>query len=306
MKILITGGSGFIGSNLKKRLYRNNYDVLSPSREELDLVNECSVTTFFKKHNFDIVIHCATWDAKWNSKKGPSMILDHNIRMFFNLIREKDHFGRLLCLGSGAEFGKLHYIPLSKENYFDAHVPLDPYGFSKYIINKYIKYIPDTVNLRLFGVFGQHEDWQTRFISNAICRAIYNLPLTIIQDVLFDYLYIEDLLDIIEWFLNYEPKEKVYNICTGKTYSLSDIAKMILEILNKDIPIEVLLKGYGIEYSGDNSRLCSEMHNLQFTPMRKAIGILVQWYQQNINQIPYEVIKENKLVLMAQLEVRNQ
>lgn len=305
MKVMITGGTGFIGLNLQKRL-RNEYDVFSPPRKELDLVNEYSVSAFFKEHNFDTVIHCATWDAKWNSNKDSSMILDHNVRMFFNLVRERNHFGRLLYLGSGAEFSKLHWIPFATEDYFDTHVPVDAYGFSKYIINKYIEHLPGTVNLRLFGVFGQHEDWRTRFISNAICRAIYDLPITIIQDVLFDYLYIEDLLDIIEWFLKNDPKERAYNISTDRIYRLSDLAKMILAVLEKDLPIEVLRKGYGRECSGDNSRLRLEMQDLRFTPMKKAIRALIQWYQEHIDQVPYEEIKENKLVSIAQQETENE
>lgn len=304
MRVLITGGSGFIGLSLKERL-GEEHDVLAPSSKELDLVDEGSVSAFFQERNFDAVIHCATWDAKWNSGKDFSLVLDHNLRMFFNLAREGKHFGRLISLGSGAEFSRPYWLPFATEDYFGTHVPCDPYGFSKYLINKYIEHMPDAVNLRLFGVFGPHEDWRTRFISNAICRAIYGLPITIIQDALFDYLYIEDLLDIMGWFLKNGWKEKAYNICTGRTYRLSDLAKMILEALQKDLPVEVLRKGYGVEYSGDNSRLLTEMPGLEFTPMEGSIRALARWYQEHLDQVPYEEIRENKRVALAQQDYRN-
>lgn len=284
MKVLITGGTGFIGLNLQERL-TNDYDIISPSRQELDLVSEHSVSAFFKEHHFDAVIHCATWDAKWNSTKDPSMILDYNVRMFFNLVRERDKFGKLISLGSGAEFSKPHWIPFVTEAHFDDHVPADPYGFSKYVINKYIEHMHDTVNLRLFGVFGKYEDWQTRFISNAICRAIHDLPIVIHQDVSFDYLYIDDLLNIIEWFLSNTPKEKTYNVCTNKTNRLTALARIILDILGKRLPIEVKQIGYGLEYSGNNARLLSEIKDLQFTPIDQSIKFLCSWYDANINRI---------------------
>jgi len=301
MKIMITGGSGFIGKNLQERLSKN-HNIFAPRRNELDLLDTPSVGAFFKEHYFDGIIHCATWDAKWNSTKDTSIILDHNLRMFFNLVRERDRFGKLICLGSGAEFSKLHWIPFMTEDYFGTHVPTDQYGFSKYIINKYINHMEDTVNLRLFGVFGKYEDWQTRFISNAICRAIYDLPIIIYQDVAFDYLYIDDLLNIIEWFLYNTSKEKTYNVCTNTTNLLTTLAGMVLDALGKKLPVEVIQTGYGREYSGNNSLLLSEIKNLRFTPITESIKDLCRWYIAHIDQIPYQMIKENARIAFLSCE----
>jgi UDP-glucose 4-epimerase len=302
MKILITGGNGFIGRNLKDGLSKR-HDVAGPSSHELNMLDERSVDAYLGLHKFDAVIHCATWDAKWNSDKEASRILDHNLRMFFNLSRSGEKYGRLISMGSGAEFSKTHWVPLMKEDYFDTHVPEDQYGYSKYIINKYITHMDDTVNRRLFGVFGSHEDWQTRFISNAICRAIHNLPIVIYQDVAFDYLYIDNLADIVDKFLANEIKEKTLNVCTGATHLLTSLAGLVLEALGKDLPVEVVEPGLGREYSGNNSLLLSEMGNIRFTPMAEAIKELCGWYLARIEQIPLDVIKENaRITFLKKME----
>lgn len=281
MKILITGGSGFIGLNLQERLSREHI-IFAPRSNELDLLNEAAVKDYFKNNNFDAVINCATWDATQYSQKDKSKILEHNLRMFFNVVHERGSFGRLINLGSGAEFGRPHWQPLMAEEYFDQHIPDDPYGFSKYIINKQIANLPNAVNLRLFGVFGKHEDYRIRFISNIIYLALNNLPITIRQDVAFDYLYINDLVEIINRFLNIAPRQKTYNVCTGKTHRLTVLAQIILKTLGNDSPLEISQTGLGREYSGDNSRLLAEIGEINFTPIEESIEALCLWYKENL------------------------
>ena len=54
------------------------------------------------------------------------------------------------------------------------------------------------MELRLFGVFGRHEDYAIRFISNAICKTLFDLPITLRQNRTFSYLYVDDLGPIVE------------------------------------------------------------------------------------------------------------
>lgn len=296
MKILLTGSTGFIGSNLLKGLHQT-YDMLAPSSRELNLLDQCAVSFFFRKHAFDAVIHCATWNPKSNPHKDWNTILEKNLRMYFNLAREKDRYGKLICLGTGADCSRPHCPPLFNEDVFEAHIPEDAYGFSKYVMTQHIAYHSKSYNLRLFGVFGQGEDWRFRFISNAICSAMYDLPISIMQDVRFDYLYVNDLVNIVNWFLLHDPKMKTYNVCTGRTYLLSELAKIILEVLGKDLHIDIALNGQGAEYSGDIIRLKSEIESLHFTPMRQAISELSYWYLEHLNQVSVEEVKANNLAL---------
>lgn len=289
MKIFITGGTGYIGRNLKEQL-NNSYEIFSPSSTDINLLDESLVSDYIKKHKFDVVIHSATWDATINSKKDISKVLDHNCRMFFNLARCSDYYGKMIYYGSGAEYDREFWIPKMSEDYFDTHVPKDAYGFSKYIMAKYAQNSKNIYNLRLFGIFGKYEDWEIRFISNACCKAVFDLPITIKQNVFFDYMYVDDLIKITKWFIDNNPKEKIYNVCTGYTFDLLTLAKKILAISNKNLPIKIANNGLGKEYSGDNSRLLREL-GYTFYDIDTSIKELYKWYE--INKY---LIKKGKLL----------
>ncbi len=280
MKLLITGATGFIGRNLKERLIEK-YEIFAPSSQELNLLDEDAVKEYIIRHRFGVVIHAATWNATKNSKKDLTKVFPNNCRMFFNIARCTDHYGKMIYYGSGAEYDRRHWKPKMKEGYFDAHVPVDDYGFSKYIMAKYAKNARNIYDLCIFGAFGKYEDWEIRFISNACCKAVWDLPITIKQNVFFDYLYIDDLVEITRWFIENNPKEKVYNICTGKTFDLLSLAKKVLTASGKNLEIRVAMEGLGAEYSGDNTRLINELGFCKFKEMDECVRDLYNWYLEN-------------------------
>lgn len=283
-KILITGGTGFIGRNLKEQL-ASKYLVDAPTYEQLNLLDEDKVSEYLKTYCFDVVIHSATWNATKNSSKDLSKVLFNNLRMFFNLARCSHDYGKMIYYGSGAEYDKRYYLPKMTEDYFDAHVPVDDYGFSKYIMSKHINNFSNIYNLRLFAVFGKYEDWEIRFISNACCKAVWDLPITIKQNVFFDYMYIDDLMQITEWFIRNNPKENCYNVCTGGIFALKTLAYKVLAASEKNLDIIINRKDLGKEYSGDNSRLLSEMGGYYFRDMDICIKELYEWYLTNKDSI---------------------
>jgi GDP-L-fucose synthase len=205
--------------------------------------------------------------------------------MFFNLARGKEYFGRMFSFGSGAEFSRENWKPKMKESYFDQYIPSDQYGYSKYIMTKYIQSTDKIYNLRLFGVFGKYEDWRIRFISNACSHAVLDLPVRINQNVFIDYLYVDDLVDIVRRFVEQTPKYKVYNICSGKAHDLMTLAKKVVAVSGKDVEIVVKTAGLGKEYSGDNSLMMSEMEDFVPTPIDSSIKKLYGWYEKNRNMI---------------------
>ncbi|TGE35384.1 NAD(P)-dependent oxidoreductase [Desulfosporosinus fructosivorans] len=276
-RILITGSFGFIGHNLKEQL-ADNYIIVAPSHTELDLLDEEVVHTFLSSQHFDVVIHTATENATLNAKRDIHSVLPNNLRMFFNLARSHELYGKMYYFGSGAEYDRRYYLPKMPESYFDNHVPVDPYGFSKYVMAKYTLEAPNTYDLRLFGVFGKYEDWELRFISHACCRVIWDMPITIRQNVYFDYLYINDLVQIMTWFIENEPKCKAYNICSGQVYDLRTLAGKVLNTAGKDLAIEIARPGLGPEYSGNNLMLLDEIGGYTFADMSSAINELYQWY----------------------------
>lgn len=293
MNVFITGGSGFIGKNLKEQLDKT-CKVFAPSSGQLDLLDEQSVGDYLKSNNFDVVIHTATWNATKNSPKDTTKVLENNLRMFFNIARCSGRYGKMLYFGSGAEYDRRNWIPLMKEDYFDSHVPADDYGLSKYIMAKYTEKCRNIYNLRLFGVFGKYEDWEIRFISNACCKTIWDLPITIKQNVFFDYLFVDDLKIITEWFMEHESVHRVYNICTGKSRDLVALAKIVLSVAGKKLDIRIDREGLGREYSGDNSKLLGEMEGFVFKDMTSCIEELYRWYLENKNKISREKLLSDK------------
>lgn len=287
-KILLTGSGGFIGRNIAEDL-RTEYQLYCPSSRELNLLEESAVREYLERHRFDIVIH----SANRNNMRRQSTAydsLDGNLRMFFHLERCKDLYGKLLYFGSGAEYDREHYVPDMEERYFDVHVPKDPYGFSKYIMAKTCENSDNIYDLCLFGVYGKYEEWERRFISNAICRALKGMDITIEQNVYFDYLWIEDLLRILRWFIEGEPCYKRYNVCRGQKIDLYSLAAMVRETLNIDCRIAVARPGWKPEYTGDNSRLITEMGEFAFTSFKISVKSLCAYYGANLN-----IIDETKL-----------
>lgn len=270
MKILITGTNGFVGRNLKEFLQKRYPEVDCPKRDKLNLLDSDAVSRYLSRQRFDVIIHCGVTLKS----------VEENLKMYFNLERCSSHFGKLICIGSGAEFDSRNYVPKMKEEYFGRHVPSDIYGFSKYVIAKDIQARERNIfNLRVFGIFGKYEDYNRRFISNNICRALCGLDLSVNKNMYFDYLYVNDFSRILDLFLNSEVKHRTYNICRGKSIDLISLAEIIVEKDGNGLAIEVMQEGLNKEYSGANFRFLDEFGPFHFTEFEDSIGELYRWYQ---------------------------
>jgi GDP-L-fucose synthase len=287
LKLFITGGSGFIGRNLAE-LLACSYEVSAPSRSQLDLLNDAAVTDYLASNRFDVVLHSAT--GRSNRKITAPDLFKNNCHMFFNIARNRRLFGRMLHFGSGAEFGVR--VPQMSEELFDNYVPVDDYALAKYIAAQFTEAVQSNIyNLRLFGVFGKYEAWDVRFISNAICRTLFDLPIVLRQNVRFDYLYVDDLAKLTAWFIDHDPEDKTYNVCRGDASEILSLARMVAEISGKNPPICVAQEGLAPEYSGDNTKLIAEIGGFAFTPMNDAIRELYAWYGQHIHEIDREALR---------------
>jgi GDP-L-fucose synthase len=290
--VLITGGSGFIGRNLAESL-NENYKVLSPTRQELDLLDEQAIRQYVIHHHIDVVVHSATTPGHRNAKPIADLAV-RNQRMFFGLARNRGYYGKMIFLSSGAVYDMRHYVPKMKEEYFDTHVPSDEHGFSKYVCAKYIEEADNILELRLFGVFGKYEDYAIRFISNAMCKTIMDLPITIKQDRRFDYLYVDDLSVIVDHFITHEAKYKTYNVTPDYAVALKSLAEMVREASGNRSEIILREEGCGIEYSGDNSRLRESLPHLSLTPLSESIPCLYSWYEKNRHLIKRDLLLVDK------------
>jgi GDP-L-fucose synthase len=285
-KILITGGRGFLGRNFYEKL-SGDYDLVLSHRASLDLNDSHAVYQYLKKEQFDVVIHTATYDAApKNSPKDSQRVLDNNLRMFFNITRCEGYFGKMLYFGSGAEFGRENWTPKMTESYFDEYVPVDQYGYSKYLMTKHTQLSSNIYNLRLFGVYGEYDDWRYRFISNICCHALFDLPITVHKNSRVDSLYVNDLVRIVQWFIDNKPRHQVYNICTGGAVEHVEWAKELIGISEKKLELIFNQQEKVKEYSGDNTLLMTELSSFQFTSMSSALSKLYAWYnsqKKNIN-----------------------
>lgn len=269
MKLLITGTGGFVGRNLKEYLHAQYSDLKCPRSNELDLTDTVAVANYLMSNKFDVVIHCAVNIAS----------IEQNLRMYFNLERCSGHFGRMLSVGSGAEYDSRHYIPKMKEDYFGKHVPVDIYGLSKFVVAKDIESLARNIyNLRVFGIFGKYEDYRRRFISNNIFRVLSGLDISVNRNMRFDYLYVDDFCKLVDIFIQADPVRRSYNVCTGNSIDLMSIAEIIREVHGADVKICVKQEGMNTEYSGDNSLVSCEFGPFDFTPIRKAVEDLYRWY----------------------------
>lgn len=293
MKILVTGGNGFIGKNIKESYLAQKYTIVAPSRLELDCSDDKSVEAYFKKHSFDVVIHSAAKAGHRNAADISNLFLI-NSRMMFNLLKHQNSWGKLLNMGSGAIYDMQNYIPKMPETYFGTHIPKDEHGYNKYILGKLLPSLNNVYDFRIFGIFGKYEDYAIRFISNAICKSLFDLPITLRQNKKFDYLYINDLIPVLDHFIAHNPKEKSFNITPDNSIELLKIAELVKTISKKDIEIKVAQDGFGMEYSGDNSLLRKEISSLQFTPIESSVKELYDWYESSKNNLNKDCLLVDK------------
>lgn len=242
------------------------------------------VRQYLERHRVDAVIHCATTPGHRNAPQVPDLAA-RNIRMFLNIARNRHRFGKMIYLGSGAIYDMRHYSPRMREDDYENHIPADDHGFSKYVIAKLMEGYDNVVELRLFGVFGKFEDYAIRFVSNAICKSLLRLPITIKQNRRFDYVYVDDLVAVIEHFLHTKPKYRSYNVTPDETSELKALAELVKKHADRDLDILLRQPGMGLEYSGDNARLKNEMGGLPFSPLSASVGKLYKWYEENLGLI---------------------
>jgi nucleoside-diphosphate-sugar epimerase len=154
--------------------------------------------------------------------------------MFYNLISKKDHFNKLINIGSGAEKYLLE----------------TPYGYSKNIINKLVHKYDNFYTLRIYGVFSEDE-LDTRFIKSNIKRYLNNEPIIIHQNKQMDFFYMKDLVLLIDYYiLNSNPPKEID--CTyPESKTLCDIADIINQLDKHKVNIKLEKNDLDRNYIGN-------------------------------------------------------
>tara|TARA_B100000287_G_scaffold428228_1_gene479274 strand:+ start:540 stop:1235 length:696 start_codon:yes stop_codon:yes gene_type:complete len=198
MKVGVLGCNGFLGG-----YFLQQYKWIPITREEVVLLDQKSVETFFEKNKFDAIVHCAVVGGS-RLKEDTSDVLRDNILMFENVVRVFK--GKIIYFSSGAVFR--------------GNPPSDPYGLSKWIIDKRIAQLPNVYSLRIWGCYGPGE-LSTRF--SAVCKDKGHVIIE--KDKYFDFIDIKDVSRIVFEYVAGYRKDKECNLVYPEKLKLSDWAK---------------------------------------------------------------------------------
>ena len=269
MNILITGSGGYVGKNLKE-YFAEKHSLLTPRSFELDLTNAEDVKEYFSKNDIDFIVHCGSVGG-YRTHQDKDTTIEDNLAMVENILNNKKVECRVILFGSGAMYNKFRDLKKVNETEIGKNIPEDLYGKSKLLISELIKNRADVLCLNIFGCYGKHEK-ETRFPTYVIKQNLNHLPIEINQNVVFDYLFIEDLCKIIEFFIeSIFPKENIINVTPTESISLAEIANIINSL--SDYKSEIVIKNQKLnyEYTGSNQRLLSLIPDFEFTSYENGL-----------------------------------
>ena len=276
-KILITGGTGFIGYHLARACLKKGFVVKSlstkkPSKQRklknvkyliCDVSNKKRLSKILD-HNFDYIVNLAGYVDHSNKKKTKKSHYDgcKNLASFFLNSKIK----KFIQIGSSIEYGKIQSPQI--ENNLNKQKTYSVYGTSKLLSTKFLLNLNDKFNfpvsiLRLYLVYGPNQD-ANRVIPITIMNAINDNSFDCSSgSQLRDFIYIDDLVNaILKALSNKKTNGEILNIASGKPIKIKN---MILKICK--------LVGYGRPRFGKIKFRRDEIKNL-FPSIAKAKRLL--------------------------------
>jgi UDP-glucose 4-epimerase len=289
MRVLVTGGAGFIGKHLVRSLLKKGlsvtiFDNFSNSKENSvsylvemganiikgDITKLQDVSNAIKDH--DVVIHLAAKISVDESIKNPSETFRINVDGTKNVLVacEKNGVRKLVVASSAAVYGEgLQGIKLTEDSKIN---PISPYGESKAVMEQEIrqfllKHNINCVILRFFNIFGVGQSSEyAGVITKFIKRIADNKPLEIFGDGLQtrDFIAIQDVVDAIHNAILY-GKSSTYNIANGKSITINQLAELMISFSGKKLKIQhVEPKKGDIRYSQADITLAKK--ELKYSP----------------------------------------
>lgn len=297
-KIFLTGGEGFVGRNLSESLaQREDFTLCSPQQDELDLTDCAQLAACLDAFRPDLIVHSATSNTV--GKGYDTNVCEQNLRMFFNLLRHRPPGCTIYTLCSGSSYNRENWTESMTEDYLGQHIPTDSQGFSKFVIASHARHLDNVVTLRLFGVFGKHEDYRYKFISNTIAKRLLGLEVVLFRDALYDYLDVADFCAIVEQLVDRGIHSGEFNVTPDDSVRLSQLIETVDHCLDIDTGHLVTTPGLGRPYTGDNRRLKAALGELRFTPIDTSIRNLIRHYAERVVQIDREALRQDQLLQYA-------
>ena len=238
MKIIVTGSSGFIGKNLVRSLKSNGHNVCSVDISTgYDVAEWDSVKDL---HDFDIMIHLAAITYVPQSFEIPREMFRVNINGTLNMLELCRQNKAKMIFASSYIYGKPHYLPIDEEHPVSSH---NPYCQSKIIGEKLCEsYNKDfdvpIVIFRAFNIYGAKQN--PSFLIPLIKKQIDEKGEVVLKDSkpLRDYIHISDVVKAYMAAVDHNNTGfEIFNIASGKSYSVKEIAELMVELSPNDIKI---------------------------------------------------------------------
>jgi len=310
---LITGGAGFIGSNLAEALLKRNHEVrvlddLSQGKQEnVDMFLDNENYTFIKgdirdldtclkaTEGVDYVLNQAAWGSVPRSIEMPLLYEEINIRGTLNMLEasRQNNVKKFVYASSSSVYGDEPNLP--KQEGVEGNL-LSPYALTKRVDEEYAKlytklYGLDTYGLRYFNVFGRRQDPEGAYaavLPKFIKQLLNDEQPTINGDgkQSRDFTYVENVIEANLKACKADSKYagEAFNIAYGGREYLNDVYHHLTDALNKDIEAN-----FGLERPGDikhsNADISKAKEMLNYSPdydFNEGIKEAIDWYRNNL------------------------
>jgi UDP-glucose 4-epimerase len=323
MKILVTGGAGYIGSHTVAELLKANHEVtvfdnlVYGHKEAItcslivgDLLKKEEINKVFSEDHFDGVIHFAAYAQAGESMKDPQKYFENNIQGGLNLLEamQKNNVLKIVFSSTCAIYGFPEKLPVSEE---EEKKPVSVYGESKLAFEKILKWYDQIFNiknvcLRYFNACGASLDGSTGEDHNPETHIIpVAMQVALGQKESFglfgtdyptkdgtcvrDYIHVLDLASAHIKALEYLEKEKVsnyFNVGTGNGYSNLEILEMIKKVTGKELKIinNPRREGDPAAIFADNSKIKKVLNwEPQYSSLDNIIKTSWNWHESHPN-----------------------
>lgn len=313
MKILVTGGAGYIGSFMTKRLLERGDEVVvvdSLERGRRKAVNSSAklyvgtlldkkfVSLVFSENSFDAVIHFAGYISMGESMENPYIYFQNNVFSSLNLMEEmvKTKTNNLIFSSTAGVYGNPIKLPISEDH---PKNPENPYGESKLMVEKLMLWYQkacslNSVALRYFnasgasldGSLGENHDPESHIIPNIMKAILAGASFKLFGTdydtkdgtCVRDYIHVIDLAEAHVLAIEKLMKDKgmfIYNVGTGNGYSNKEVIEMVKKISGKDFKVEKIARrpGDADTLIADASRIKGE---LGFDPKYSDLETIVR------------------------------
>ena len=313
MNVLVTGGAGYIGSFMVKKLLERGDEVivadslkrghkdkvdLRAKFYEGDLLDADFVEKIFSENKIDCVMHFAAYIAVGESMQKPGMYFKNNVISTIHLLdsMQKYKVGRFVFSSTGTVYGSPEKLPTPEDH---PKNPENPYSQSKLMVEQILHWYYTIHNigyviLRYFnaaggaldGSNGENHNPETHLIPNAIQAAISNTEFSLFGgdydtrdgSAIRDYIHVLDLVDahiLTLEKLQEQNGEYIYNVGTGKGSTNKEVVEMVKKISGIDFPISTQDRREGdvAETVADISKIKSE---LSFSPKYSDLETIIK------------------------------